>query len=769
VKHQVHRGAAVLSSLAVVVGMGVFVASAPTAFSQTHKGSSQVGIAQVGTATTFASGSAGAPSTGFPAGTVPGDLLVSYVETYPFATVTCPNGSAKVLDAVSGTTMRLAACTTMVTANMGSVTIGVNPPTQVSMVTTAYSGVGAVGSTATAISFQSPGLANSGGDSMVYGEASSAWQAIGSMSSLVTSKNDSGNSQVAVAMGGKGMWSVAPATMPITATIALKPALGTPPPPPTTTTLPPTTTIPPTSTTTSPPTTTTTDPPVTTTTLDPTTTTLAPTTTTTLAPTTTTSVPVTTSGAPSSPTAVCGTSTLTNPNGEPAGAVTIPAGDDSSNLTFAANTTYWFAAGTHTIGTGEYSQIIPANGDTFIGAPGAIINGENLNDYAFTGQATGVTIEYLTIENFGQAGGNNNEGVVNHDAGVGWTMSHDTVNDNAGAGVFLGTNDTVSYSCLLDNGQYGFSSYSPNGVSNLLVTHNEIAGNDTWNWEAKDSGCGCSGGGKFWATNGAVVTDNYVHDNLDVGLWADTNNVGFDFEGNYISNNYNSGIDYEISYNARIADNTFIGNANGQGPTNPGFPTGAVYLSESGSDSRVAGAFGASLAVTGNVFTDNWAPVVLWENSNRFCNSPDNSSTGVCTLVNPAITESSCSAANIPKAPYYTDCRWKTQNVAVTDNVFNPEPQSASCSFAHSCNMNAVFSEYGTDPSWNPYMGWIVPQAISNTQNNVWSDNTYTGGAADWEFMAHDQSTVVTAAQWLAGGTTGGGTYAAQDQGSTGL
>ena len=41
-----------------------------------------------------------------------------------------------------------------------------------------------------------------------------------------------------------------------------------------------------------------------------------------------------------------------------------------------------------------------------------------------------------------------------------------------------------------------------------------------------------------------------MHDNHSVGLWADTNNVGFDIEGNYISDNDAEGVFYEISYNA---------------------------------------------------------------------------------------------------------------------------------------------------------------------------------------------------------------------------
>ena len=82
-----------------------------------------------------------------------------------------------------------------------------------------------------------------------------------------------------------------------------------------------------------------------------------------------------------------------------------------------------------------------------------------------------------------------------------------------------------------------------------------------------------------------------MHDNENVGMWADADNSGLDISGNYISNNYGEGVIYEISYNGLIADNTFVHNAVGEGPTNPGFPTGAIYISESGSSSAVPGPY----------------------------------------------------------------------------------------------------------------------------------------------------------------------------------
>ena len=177
-------------------------------------------------------------------------------------------------------------------------------------------------------------------------------------------------------------------------------------------------------------------------------------------------------------------------------------------------------------------------------------------------------------------------------------------------------------------------------MSNVTVSDNEIAANDTYNWEAHMPGCGCTGGGKFWATTNATVTDNYVHDNESVGLWVDTNNAGFDFSGNYFSHNWSSAIIYEISYNAVIENNTFVDNGLVLGPKNPGFPTGAIYVSESGGDNRVASNYAGTFRISNNTLTDNWSGVVLWENANRYCSD---GSDHVCTLVDPPVyTLASC-------------------------------------------------------------------------------------------------------------------------------
>jgi len=446
----------------------------------------------------------------------------------------------------------------------------------------------------------------------------------------------------------------------------------------------------------------------------------------------------------------------------------VPAGDNSRVDFGQAGVTYWFAPGVHTLGNGQYDNIQPGAGSTFTGAPGAIIDGQHKNNSAFDGTSAHVVIEYLTIRNFGTLGGGGQEGVVNHDSGPYWMISHSTVTGNAGAGIMLGSHDTLVWNCIQANQQYGFSAYSNDGaVTDLLIDHNEIAGNDTYDYEAKQPGCGCSGGGKFWNVINATVTDNWVHGNKSVGLWADTNNAGFQFAGNYFSDAESSALMYEISYNAVIEYNTFNRNGIAGGPAEKGFPLSAIYISESGADKRVNSDYRDSpFLIAHNVFTDNWGGVILWENSNRFCGSPDNSSSGYCTMVNPKATLSACATASLVKtAPLLGDCRWKTQDAQVTGNQFSFDPAAvgAGCTAARNCGYNGVFSEYGSDPSWSPYKADIVPTDIAFHQNNKFYDNTYSG---PWCFMGWEQGTLVNFSQWQAAASVSKHQFG-QDAGST--
>jgi parallel beta-helix repeat protein len=455
--------------------------------------------------------------------------------------------------------------------------------------------------------------------------------------------------------------------------------------------------------------------------------------------------------APSSPPVrICNNKSILNgPSKPPAGAVVVSTSQNLDLLTDDSppGTTFWLAPGVHKLGSGQFSQVMAKNGNTYVGAPGAILDGRRRNLYAFTGTATGVTLKNLTIQNFGPRGSNNDESVVNHETAPNWTLEGNTIRSNSGSGVMIGSGNVLRHNCIADNGQSGFGTYHADGVSGITVDGNEITGNNTDDWEELRPGCGCTGGGKFWEVTGAVVRNNWVHGNRGAGLWADTNNVGFLFEHNYIADNDAEGLIYETSYNAVIRGNTFVGNGHVEGPSNGDFPTGAVYISESGSDPRLHTGSGKTLEISHNVFRDNWSGVILWENADRFSGSPADSS-GANTLVNPRlVTSQSCNAENIRTKPYVDDCRWKTQNVQVHHNLFSLDPSRlpSTCSSKTGCGYNGLFANWGTFPEWSPYKGKIVQEAVVMQQNNRFFTNTYSG---PWSFVVPAQGSRANWSTW---------------------
>jgi hypothetical protein len=464
-------------------------------------------------------------------------------------------------------------------------------------------------------------------------------------------------------------------------------------------------------------------------------------------------------GAPAGATAVqrrCGNVPV-GPAKPPDGAVRVNAdvpGDISSKT--KANppgTVFWLSPGAHRFHRDEFAQVEPKSGNTYIGAPNAVIDGAGINRYAFTGKAKNVTLRNLTIRDFSAPV---NEGVVNHDSGKGWMIEDTTLVNNRGAAMMAGPRQVVRGNCLKDNGQYGLNACCGD-ITNLQLLNNEFVGNNADDVEAKVQNCGCTGGMKLWGVNGADIRDNWIHGNHGPGVWADTNNNDVLIERNVIEDNDGTAIFYETSYNAIIRENlirrnNFVG---GQEFADRGdnFPVAAIYISESGGEPRIK-ARTDLIDISANDFEDNWSGITLWENADRFCNSPANTSTGICTLLVKSVSK--CRPPAIRHAPLIGDCRWKTQRVAIHDNRFVSDPATVTkCQSL--CSRMAVISNFGTQPHWSPYKGNKVQQAITFRQENSWSQNTYVG---PWNFTTIDPSGRVTPDKWKS-------TPYNQDRGST--
>ncbi len=433
------------------------------------------------------------------------------------------------------------------------------------------------------------------------------------------------------------------------------------------------------------------------------------------------------------------------PASPPSGAIEVKSavvGDLSEKTDVnPPGTLFWLDPGTHRLPKGEFAQVQPKAGNTYIGAPGAVLDGAGQNRYAFTGKASKVTLQNVKIRGFVAPV---NEGVVNHDSGAGWVIENNTLVDNRGAAMMAGRGQVVRGNCVKDNGQYGLNACCGD-LTHLQVVNNEFDGNNADDVEAQVPGCGCSGAMKLWAVNGADIRGNWIHGNHGPGIWADTNNNDVLIEQNVIEDNDDIAIFYETSYNAIIRDNVIRRNSLVSGrkfaDREDDFPVAAIYLSESGGEPRIK-ARTDLIDIYRNDFEDNWSGITLWENADRFCNSPANTSTDICTLLVSSVSR--CRPPAIDQPPLLGDCRWKTQRVAIHDNRFAFD-HTAITGCKSFCGRMAVISNFGTSPRWSPYKGERVQRAITLDQQNSWYRNIYQG---PWSFTTYNQKGRVTSDQW---------------------
>ncbi|HEX6536611.1 MAG TPA: right-handed parallel beta-helix repeat-containing protein [Gemmatimonadaceae bacterium] len=239
-----------------------------------------------------------------------------------------------------------------------------------------------------------------------------------------------------------------------------------------------------------------------------------------------------------------------SPASEPTGSVSVTPGTDLQAMVDShdSGTTFYLEAGVY-----ARQNVMPKNGNSFIGAPGATLDGEHATTYAFRGGASDVTIQGLIIQNYTPPA---QMGAINADGTTGWTVTDNEIRYNATAAIRIGTRMRVLRNNLHHNGQEGIIGTG----DDVVVDSNEIAFNnheDKFNprWEA--------GGTKFIRTNNLVVRNNYVHDNHGPGLWTDIDNYNTLYEGNRVENNTQMGIFHEISWKATIRNNTVSGNGFG--------------------------------------------------------------------------------------------------------------------------------------------------------------------------------------------------------------
>ncbi len=166
-----------------------------------------------------------------------------------------------------------------------------------------------------------------------------------------------------------------------------------------------------------------------------------------------------------------------------------------------------------------------------------------------------ITIRNLIIEKFANPG---QFGAIGfQDPGEGWIIEDNEVRWNHAAGILAGSHALVKNNYVHDNGQIGIK--ASRNIAPVIVEDVLIEGNRIIQNGKAEIGFQWlweAGGTKFTKTDRLIVRNNTVQKNRGPGLWTDIDNVQSIIEYNLVEDNLDNGIFHEISYDAVIRHNT---------------------------------------------------------------------------------------------------------------------------------------------------------------------------------------------------------------------
>lgn len=210
-----------------------------------------------------------------------------------------------------------------------------------------------------------------------------------------------------------------------------------------------------------------------------------------------------------------------------------------------ANTRFVIKAGVH-----RRQTITPKSGMSFIGEPGAVLDGEDVTPYAFETLVSlprNVTIQGLVITRYAPP---YQRAAIQGDNGTGWVITDNEISYSAYEGVHPGRHGRVLRNYVHHNAVGGISGYRSDST---LIEGNEVAFNGATMID-EDPSRAEAAGMKFLRQYGLTIRDNNVHDNK-VGIWMDTGYQGTLIEGNTVVDNLSAGIWIEATYGAVVRNN----------------------------------------------------------------------------------------------------------------------------------------------------------------------------------------------------------------------
>jgi len=199
-------------------------------------------------------------------------------------------------------------------------------------------------------------------------------------------------------------------------------------------------------------------------------------------------------------------------------------------------TTFLLRAGVH---LGD--RAFPKSNQTFIGEPGAILDGEGMLAPAFSGSrdegSDGVVIRNLEIRNY-QPGSQNaaisarplgQSGLEGRD----WVVAGNVIHDNGGAGINVGSGMLVEDNHIYDNRQIGITGLGSGErpLEGLVITNNTIEANNDEPYDQFDYH---EGGIKLNGATDTEITKNWIASNWGFGVHCDLQCDNVLIEGNIV-------------------------------------------------------------------------------------------------------------------------------------------------------------------------------------------------------------------------------------------
>lgn len=237
------------------------------------------------------------------------------------------------------------------------------------------------------------------------------------------------------------------------------------------------------------------------------------------------------------------------------------------------------AVDAHAVGTGfliksgvhRQQSIRPKEGMSFIGEPGAVLDGEYVAPYAFQAHLTNsVTIRGLRVTRYAPP---ELSAAVDAVETRGWLIEDNEIDHNSNGslrayGLRLGSWSIVRRNTIHHNGWLGINCYNE---TDTLVENNEVYANPS---ALFDDTVGEAANIKLFDCGRITLRGNHVHDGPFRGIWVDTMQPEITIADNRVVNHGQQGIWYEVSYRGVIRNN-YVENAGYRGVYAIDWPTDA--------------------------------------------------------------------------------------------------------------------------------------------------------------------------------------------------